>query len=284
MEKYIIFIILIIFVLIILSKKNENLMIDDLKSNAINTVVGKFITNQKTKLPNINISSSLKVNNIDFSKLILDFKYPIGSFYIQYPDSNINFSSRGDREVSPFPESKTPAKMFGGNWVDMWKNESVYFRTGNGEPILNSPAFEDIYLCDPGVNGYCKTGADRRFVDSRVDGLQDYAVRDISGWTSWSQGPYGNHDTIPYGQCITPDGPDRDSKCDLESTGPKSCFGNTGVFTKCEQKEIGTDGGGGDDTGHQNIFDTKEFLKEKYTSDNEVRVKNRLIKVWKRIG
>jgi hypothetical protein len=46
-----------------------------------------------------------------------------------------------------------------------------------------------------------------------------------------------------------------------------------------------------DDPGIQNIFDSTWFFKnkypvdyQKYTSENEVRVKNRLIKVWKRIG
>jgi hypothetical protein len=265
MENIFVIILLIILIVVLLvldlDTKKEYLMIDDSKSKAINNVVGNFIINQQTKLPNLSITNLLKVNDVNFNRLILDYKYPIGSFYVQYPDSNITYSSKGDTQITPFPESKTPATLFGGVWIDMWKNESVYFRTGNGDPSLNSIAFETIKVCDTEKSGNtdCKI---KKIVDSRIDGFQDYAVRDISGWTSWAQAPYDSN----------------------------VCNGYTGVFTKCETTKIKTDANGGQGKGHYNVFDTNAFFKEQYPqeyesyiSDNEVRVTNRLIKVWKRI-
>ena len=266
MEKHIIIIIIVIILLSLIiffksSKTNENLYIEDSDMNIINNVTKYYLTNDKTKIPNISINGSLLVGNIEFKNLILNYKYPIGSFYVQYPDSEIDFYTRGTTIVTPFPEANTPAKMFGGKWIDMWNNESVYFRTGTD----NTAAFESIDVCETGITGNEKCEI-KETIDSRIDGFQDYALRNITGWTSWSQGPYGNG-------------------------GPKSCEGNSGVFTKCENAQISTDENTGWGAGHQSIFDTTYFFKEKYgeslykkyISDDEVRVRNRLIKVWKRV-
>lgn len=49
--------------------------------------------------------------------------YPVGSYYIQYPDASSNTDS------TEFPTSQRPATLFGGTWSEQWATESVYFRT-----------------------------------------------------------------------------------------------------------------------------------------------------------
>jgi hypothetical protein len=289
MRKIIVIILLIIILALILyTKKKENLLIDDARYKAVSNAIGKFIIDQETKLPNLTITKSLRINNIEFSSLILEYKYPVGSFYIQYPDSNINLSSKSDTIVTLFPESKTPAKMFGGVWIDMWTDESVYFRTGRENILLNSPAFETIKVCDTDISGNekCKI---KKTVDSRIDGFQDYALRDVSGWTSWAQAAMGNDKFPP--ECIeSHDSLAGRKGCKIYiASGYSQCTNYSGVFTNCEKDGVGSDGNVDFDTGHQNTFDTNAFFKElytdyeKYISYDEVRVKNRLIKVWKRI-
>jgi hypothetical protein len=54
---------------------------------------------------------------------IIDLVYPVGSFYVQYPDANSNTDS------TAFPTSKRPATLFGGTWVEQWATENVFFKT-----------------------------------------------------------------------------------------------------------------------------------------------------------
>ncbi len=231
MEKYIIIVLVIILIIYLLSKnsKEENLTLSEEQYDKLTSVTGKYVGDIVTNIPNINVSGNLKIGGYNFDDLINNYKYPIGSYYTQYPNSNVTLNINGDSVNTPFPEEKTPAKLFGGTWIEMWSNESVYFRTGK----QNTNAYEG---------------------NSREKGFQNYASKKIAGWTSWAQSSYG-----------------------------KSGEGNQGVFTKYETTGIKTDGGGGNDTGHQNIFDTKVVLPNN-SSEDEIRVTNRLIKVWKRIA
>lgn len=52
-----------------------------------------------------------------------DFFYPVGSFYVQYPDDASNI------DATAFPTSKRPATMFGGTWAEQFNTENVFFRT-----------------------------------------------------------------------------------------------------------------------------------------------------------
>lgn len=74
------------------------------------------------------INSAADINqlmeNCDWLK---DNRYPVGSYYIQFPDANSN-----DSEVA-FPTSQSPANLFGGTWTRVWDNEGVFFRT-EGDP------------------------------------------------------------------------------------------------------------------------------------------------------
>jgi hypothetical protein len=285
---FIIILIIFLILIILFLKKNEGLQM--LSSEVYNNI--NFICDKDTQsyFNRLDISSTSKIKNNNLKKYIFNQVYPIGSFYVQYPDSDINYSSSGANIITPFPEDKTPAKMFGGKWIEMWNNESVYFRTGTD----NTPAFETIDVCDTDIsnNNSCDN---KKNINSRIDGFQNYALRDMSGWTSWSQGPYGAENVdkkyYPYGEKYDCTKDENDDYVCKQRTGYPSCYGNSGVFTKCETKTIRTDKGRDIDQGHQNIYDSTYFFKEKYgdqlyrnyISDDEVRVKNRLIKVWKRI-
>ncbi len=254
MEKYIIIILVIILIIYLLSKNSEeeNLTLSEEQYDKLSSITEKYVGDSVTNLPNINVSGNLKIGGLNFDDLINNYKYPIGSYYTQYPNSNVNLNTKGDSIVTPFPEEKTPAKLFGGTWVEMWSNESVYFRTGKE----NTNAYES---------------------ESRENGFQNYASKKITGWTSWAQSSYG--DGRSYGEkynCNT-------SGICSYGTGPAPGDGKEGVFTKHETTGIRTDKGKGNDTGHRNIFDTKVPLPNN-SSEDEIRVTNRLIKVWKRIA
>jgi len=49
--------------------------------------------------------------------------YPVGSFYIQFPDANSN------DDATAFPTSKRPATLFGGTWAEQWSTENIFFKT-----------------------------------------------------------------------------------------------------------------------------------------------------------
>jgi hypothetical protein len=72
------------------------------------------------------------VNNIiavDVQQVIedaVDEAYPIGSYYVQYPDAASNADS------TALPVSQRPATLVGGTWAEVWDNEAVFFRTGGG--------------------------------------------------------------------------------------------------------------------------------------------------------
>ncbi len=259
MEKYIIIILVIILIIYLLNKnknnENENLTLSEEQYDKLSSVTEKYVGDIVTELPNIIVSGNINVGKYKFQDLINNFKYPIGCYYTQYPDSNVNLNTKRDVVITPFPEEKTPAKLFGGEWVAMWSNESVYFRTGKD----NTVAYES---------------------DSREDGFQDYALKKITGWTSWAQSSYGDGHTYGESYNCKPSG--RSTAC-TSGTGPAPGEGKEGVFTKHETTGIRTDGGGGGDTGHRNIFDTKVALTNN-SSEDEIRVVNRLIKVWKRIA
>ena len=61
-------------------------------------------------------------NKGKFPMLLLG-SYPIGSFYVQYPDASSNV------DATAFPTSLRPATLFGGTWVDQYTGEGVVFQT-----------------------------------------------------------------------------------------------------------------------------------------------------------
>jgi hypothetical protein len=55
--------------------------------------------------------------------LIKNIAFPIGSYYVQYPDAASN------DDATEFPTAQRPATLFGGTWAEQWSTESVSFRT-----------------------------------------------------------------------------------------------------------------------------------------------------------
>ncbi len=96
--------------------------------------------------------------------------------------------------------------------------------------------------------------------ENRVDGFQNYATKRMKGDTSTSQ----------------------PNKYDIAG-------GNNGIFDSYHYTHrIGTDSGGGDDTITQTYFDLSGYYNAdvsgiSHVSDLETRVKNRIIKIWKRV-
>jgi hypothetical protein len=54
---------------------------------------------------------------------VRDFIYPVGCYYVQFPDASSN------DDATEFPTSQRPATLFGGTWAEQWSTKSIYFRT-----------------------------------------------------------------------------------------------------------------------------------------------------------
>ncbi len=68
----------------------------------------------------VNPSADADIANKGWTR---DFVYPVGSYYVQYPDAASNTDS------TEFPTTQRPATLFGGTWSEQWSSESVFFRT-----------------------------------------------------------------------------------------------------------------------------------------------------------
>jgi hypothetical protein len=217
MNKYIIILIVIILLVLIyiLSKNNEHYGSESLINifAPCKDTVGGTVGINNLNITGVLQLGSLKVSN--FKQYLLDVIYPIGAFYVQYPDINTN---------EPFPVSKSPGKLFGGDWQEQWNDESVFFRTRGSE------ATED-----------------------RVNGFQEHAIKVFWGKTQFTQ----------------------TNRWTKQGDGVTGIFGG-GVTTHT----IGTDYGKAEDVGHVNYFDN---AAQSNVSELETRVRNRQIKVWKRI-
>ena len=214
--------IIIIFILIlIIIFLNNRERFQTLSSEVFNNIQVLCNKDGSSYFNNLDIGSSSQINNKNIYKYIIDYLYPIGSFYIQYPDSDTKDSKL------IFPDSKSPNNLFQGTkWQKQWDNESIFFRT----------------------EGELST------LVSRNNGLQEYALKKIYGKMSWVQSDRWNVDN------------------------------KTGVFGRNDVRlpSIVTEGGTGDDLGYRDYFAVDSVLDSKNISNDEVRVKNRLMIVWKR--
>jgi hypothetical protein len=213
-------IILILFLFFINNKKREHLV-----NNKNITPLIKRCTEilNETVYSNINVMNKLSINDTEFTELVFNFAFPVGSFYVQFPvkDKNINEYSSID-EIA-FPDEERPERLFGGSWQEQWPKESIFFRTRG---MLSNE-------------------------DRDERGFQDYATRHLYGYMSQSQTDYYNIGA-----------------------------GNTGVFSVKKLDEIGTDGGGNKMHGLKYFFNLQAQI---LPSDMENRVKNRRVKIWKRV-
>jgi hypothetical protein len=78
----------------------------------------------------------------------LDYAYPVGSFYVQYPDADSN------TEATAFPTANRPASLFGGTWAAQWEE------SGDGSEVFFTTSTNDT---------------------NRTDGLQTDRMQQITG-------------------------------------------------------------------------------------------------------
>jgi hypothetical protein len=223
-QKIIILIVVIILVITILNldnKKEHYVISPTLEVEKLNETVRQYYYNkQNREIENINVTKDVELLNKTLYTELVQFRYPVGAFYVQYSDINENYDPQSERL---FPASTAPAQLFGGKWEDQWPNEGIFFRTGGTLAQEN-----------------------------RSLGLQEWGLKNMYGWTSWAQ---SNYDGI--GNALA------------------------GVFVEYQQKSGKSDAGYGDDNGGSNKFDSQKMA---LSSLGETRVKNRLIKVWRRVA
>lgn len=91
-------------------------------------VTGKLLKDSGIKIETT-LSSASDINvptSKAVSDFILSYVFPVGSFYVQYPNEN------SDTDATAFPSSLRPATLFGGTWEEQWSTEAVFFRTRGG--------------------------------------------------------------------------------------------------------------------------------------------------------
>ena len=215
MKVYIILILTIIVVLLIYNSRNEHFLditnLDKLQdcTDSTNNIVFNTVN-----------ANNLSVDGKKLNEYLLNVSYPIGSFYVQFPDVSNNQVSKA------FPDEFAPSNLFGGKWDLMWEKDAVFFRTQGT-------------LSD----------------DSRdTNGIQPYAMLDLSGYTSSTQMDYNN----------------------------KNILKGEGVFKSGTNfYKVGTDSGtSSGKKGSRNYFD----LSAVALTGSELRVRNRIIRIWKRVG
>jgi hypothetical protein len=212
-------VILIIFILFLNKREGLQTMSAEVYNNTQNICNADGISYFNI----LDISSNSLINDKSLNKYILDQVYPIGSFYVQYPDDGLFFLDKF-----------SPNELFPGTfWKPQWEDEGIFFRTEG--------SLSNFY---------------------RIGGLQDYALKEIKGTMSFHQTNLHN-ETFHGG-------------------GRAGVFGNNNLKESINLKKISTDDGNGEDMGHRDVFRVSTVLP-KNSSDKEIRVKNRLMRVWKRI-
>ena len=225
MKQYIVILLVVIILVICIyhlnNKKEHYALSPTLDIEKIKETVRQYYYNKDNRqIENLNVNKDIELLNKTLSQWLIEFKYPIGSYYVQYPDINQNYSAQTE---TVFPLDKSPEQLFGGVWDDQHFNQGVYYRTGG---TLSQ--------------------------EGRTLGLQDWALKNMYGWTSWSQANYNDFKS-PY----------------------------SGVFSKIATGWGGTEENTGNDRGTYNKFSSDKAISDSYTG--EARVKNRLIRVWRRV-
>ena len=182
--KYIIIILILISIIFLIKYYNKTNYSEKFIINVNNNPqfvqsITNFMNNGISNYANMAITNSLYVNNINFKDYLNNIKYPVGCYYVQYPDSKTNFENIGGNITTPFPDDKAPEFLFGGKWEAQFSEESIFFRTPNIRP-----------------------GSDNVGSDKRKSGVQDYALIKLTGGTSWAQAGSmdgGTKDPIGFG-------------------------------------------------------------------------------------
>ena len=279
----------------------NNVNYEHLKINLSKNDTGKFENlvkeyknNESIRTFNdIQVLNKFMINNVELKNVILKIKYPIGCYYIQYPENNINIHDDDDVEIDDIdtmlPYSKSPEKLFGGKWEEKFKGDSVFFRTGG-------------MLSD----------------DSRLNGIQLYAMKKLEGWTAYAQTNVSNPgygaqgvlegleiskesiktDGIPenvggqFGYIMTSWialGTTSKLTSDFYKRRKNARYVKEDIYNQQYSKpgdKVDSKKGvyvthRGTEIGHQNVMDPS---LQSPVASYELRVRNRIMKVWKRIG
>ncbi len=194
-------------------------------------ITSGMLDNARTTASSLNVANAIvmrdntgdvTVQNLNANSLmiagraLIDVVYPVGIFYTQYPDVDSN------DETTAFPINRRPGGLFPGTtWVEQY-TDGGFFRTKGG----NSG-------------------------ESRVNGVQDYALKRLTGYTTYVQADYW-----------------------------RRAVGQDGVFANSvDYLTGGTDSGSSSDGVVRSYFDS---AIQALPSTTEVRPKNRLMKIWKR--
>jgi hypothetical protein len=153
----IIIVILLSFILYLNKKKSrkEKFVNFTTPQKDIKTLINNCNNEGNVIYNDLNVTNNLKIGNKDMDQYIKDYLFPIGSFYVQFPQKNSNLI------FEAFPESETPEVLFGGTWQEQWPFESIFFRTRG---TLSN--------------------------EDRVNGFQDYALTHLYGHMGWTQSNY----------------------------------------------------------------------------------------------
>lgn len=150
----IIIVILLSFILYLNKKKSisEKFVNYTTSPKDIKTQISNCSNEGNVIYNDLNVTNILKVGNKDIDKYIKEYLFPIGSFYVQFPDKNSNII------FEAFPDSQTPEILFGGTWQEQWPFESIFFRTRG---TLSN--------------------------ENRINGFQNYALKHLYGHMGWTQ-------------------------------------------------------------------------------------------------
>jgi hypothetical protein len=167
--KYIIIILILISIIFLIKYYNKTNYSERFIINVNNNPqfvqsITNFMNNGISNYANMTITNSLYINNINLKDYLNNIKYPVGCYYVQYPDSKTNFENIGGSITTAFPDDKAPEFLFGGKWEPQFSGESIFFRTPNIRP-----------------------GSDNVGSDKRKSGVQDYALIKFTGATAWAQ-------------------------------------------------------------------------------------------------
>lgn len=102
--------------------------------------------------------------------------YPVGSFYVQYPDAASNV------DATAFPTSARPATMFGGTWVEQFNTENVFFRTAGTDYQTRNAGLsvDQLQSHTHGIPNFVGGGASRALAGSLDSGGTPVQTVDIS--------------------------------------------------------------------------------------------------------
>jgi hypothetical protein len=133
MKTIIIIIVILLSFILFLNRKKSTIMKSTIKNEPfisnltsakdVKTIINNCNNEGNVIYNDLNVINNIKLGNKEGEQYIKDFLFPVGIFYVQFPENNSNIISEA------FPDSQTPEELFGGTWQEQWPFESIFFRT-----------------------------------------------------------------------------------------------------------------------------------------------------------